>query len=89
MGDGHLPLPVWHELAQGTHRPGSGACERDTRRCVLVARLKVCSIDERGAGDGRTCSSWLARGVGNGTQLAWLARNGNDFVDASLVTLRC
>jgi len=37
---------------------------------VLVAHLKVCSVSERGTGGGRTRSSWLARGVGGGGQVA-------------------
>jgi len=32
--------------------------------CLLVARLKVCSIAESGPGGGRTSSNWSARGVG-------------------------
>ena len=34
--------------------------------CLLVARLKVCSVTERGPGGGCTSSSWSARGVGDG-----------------------
>ena len=52
----------------------SGACEREEWSCVLVARLKVCSIAERGTGGGRTSSRWLARGVGDGGQLACAQR---------------
>ena len=48
----------------------SGEGEREEWSCVLVARLKVCSLAERGPGGGRTSSSWLARGVGDGGQLA-------------------
>jgi len=69
MSEGHLPLPGHHELVQGIHRPAGAAGEREEWSCLLVARLKVCSIAERGAGDGRTSSSWSARGVGDGGQL--------------------
>jgi len=64
----------------------SEAIEREEWRCLLVARLRVCSISERGAGGGRTSSRWLARGVGGRGQLA---RIGSSRVDASLVALRC
>ena len=42
--------------------------------CLRGASLKVCSIAERGPGGGRTSSTWLARGVGDGDQVAcgWL-----------------
>jgi len=49
---------------------GSGEGEREEWRCLLVARLKVCSIAERGPGGGRTSSRRLARGVDDGGQLA-------------------
>ena len=49
---------------------GSGEGEREEWRCLLVARLKVCSIAEKGAGGDRTTSRWLARGVEGGGQLA-------------------
>jgi len=39
-------------------------------RCLLVALLKVCSVAERGPGGGRTSSSWSARGVGDGGEVA-------------------
>ena len=45
---------------------GSGEGEREERRCLLVARLKVCSVTERGAGGGRTSSRWSPRGMGGG-----------------------
>jgi len=38
-----------------SERGGEG--EREEWRCLLVARLKVCSIAERGAGGGRASSS--------------------------------
>jgi len=48
----------------------SGEGEREEWSCLLVARLKVCSVTERGPGGGRTSSSWLVRGVGDDAQLA-------------------
>ena len=43
-----------------------GECEREELRCLLVARLKVCSVAERGVGGGHNSSSWLARVGGGG-----------------------
>ena len=53
-------------------RGGEG--EREEWSCLLVARLKVCSVAERGTGGGRTSSSWLVRrAVGGGQQACgWL-----------------
>ena len=48
----------------------SGEGEREEWRCLLVARLKVCSIAERGPGGGRTSSRWLDRGVVGGGEAA-------------------
>ena len=50
-------------------RSGEGE-RRVSTTCLLVARLKVCSVAERGIGGGRTSSRWLARGVVGGGQLA-------------------
>ena len=44
----------------------SGEGESEGWRCLLVARLKVYSVAERGPGGGRTSSRWLAGGVGDG-----------------------
>jgi len=71
MCDGHLPLLLCHELELGTHRPaGAARMSVGEWRCLLVARLKVCSVAERGPGGGRTSSSWYARGVEDGGQVA-------------------
>ena len=48
----------------------SGEGEREEWSSLLVARLKVCSVAERGPGGGRTSSRWSARGVGDGGELA-------------------
>ena len=50
-------------------RSDEGEDEDEELRCLLVARLKVCSVTERGSRCDRTSSSWLARGVGGGGQL--------------------
>jgi len=60
-----------HEVgAQVESRLGLSTPEREERRCLLVARLKVCSVAERGAGGGRPSSRWLSRGMGGGDHLA-------------------
>jgi len=51
-------------------RAGSGEGEREEWRCLLAARLKVCSVAERGAGGGHTSFRRLARGMGDGGPLA-------------------
>ena len=69
-------------------RGGEG--EGEERSCLLVTHLKVCSVAERGPGGGRTSSRWLARGVGNGGQVARCWQGfGSSRVVASLSTLRC
>ena len=68
----------------------SGEGEGEEWRCLLVARLKVCSVTEGGAGGVRTSSRWLVRGVDDGVQPSvWLAKIGSSHVDASLGALRC
>jgi len=59
LAGGHLP-------AAARVRVRSDECERKEWSCLLVARLKVCNIAERGPGGGHTSSSRLARGVGGG-----------------------
>jgi len=48
----------------------SGECEREEWSCLLGARLKVCSVAERGAGGGHTSPRWSPRGVVDGGLLA-------------------
>ena len=48
----------------------SGEGEREEWSCLLVARLTVCSVTERGPGACRTSSSWSARGVGDCGQVS-------------------
>jgi len=51
-----------HSEARVSVRSGEG--ESEEWRCLLVARLKVCSVTERGVGGGRTSSRWLGSGGG-------------------------
>jgi len=69
-----IDLAAWFRKTSGAGaasvRVRSGEGEREEWSCLLIARMKVCSIAERGPGGGRTSSSWLVRGVGDGGELA-------------------
>ena len=69
---GECEREEWRGLARRAARASvrSGEGEREEWRCLRVARLKVCSVAERGAGGGRTSPRWSARGEGDGGQLA-------------------
>jgi len=39
MGDDHLPLPIYHEAVQGTHRPAGAARVSVRSGCVCLSHV--------------------------------------------------